>query len=109
MFCIGCVVKSEDIAFLMEHLHQYAYKWKEIGMALGFHPGELENIRHSAPIATVEQLLAELLRKFSQWPTDSYQVTPMLNRLCDALRSRLVGLGAVVQVPLPSRYDLSSL
>ena len=91
----GCVVRTKDINFLKAVLQNYAYKWRDIGLALDFHPGQLENISQSLPRATTQQLLTELLIQWSQWPTEDHLDVPTLERLCDALRSRLVGLGAV--------------
>ena len=88
------MVKSGDVYFLMTDLHKYASKWRAIGIALGFHPGELDNIFHNSPGASVEQLLTELLSRWSHWPTAEYSDLPTVGRLCDALRSGLVGLGA---------------
>ena len=94
MCCAVCVVKSEDVAFLMRDLHLYAFKWQAIGTALNFLQGELENIIHSSPGADVELLLTELLSRWSHWPTAEHSNVPTMGRLCDALRSGLVGLGA---------------
>ena len=91
---LGCVVKSRDVSFLMMHLHQYAYKWRDIGTALNFQHSELENISHGFPRATIQQLLTELLSQWSQWPTADHSDVPTMERLRDALRSGLVGLGA---------------
>ncbi len=105
-------MKSGDVGFLVEHLHLYAFKWREIGLALNFHHGELENIVHSSPGATVQQLLTELLSQWSQWPTATHSDVPTMKRLRDALRSGLVGLGAEAnalydkRTLLPSRYVL---
>ena len=91
---LGSRITSGDIAFVMSHLCQRAYKWREIGLALHFEDGELENIRHSFPTATTQQLLSKLLSQWSQWPTADHSDVPTMERLCDALRSGLVGLGA---------------
>ncbi len=101
-------MKSEDVSFLMEHLHLYAFKWREIGTALCFHHSELENIFHSSPGATVQQLLTELLSQWSQWPTAAHSDVPTMERLRDALRSGLVGLGAEANTLYDKRTLLPS-
>ncbi len=88
-------MKSEDINFLMNHLHKYAYKWRDIGASLNFQHGELENISLSFSRAKTQQLLTELLSQWSQWPTADHPDAPTMERLRDALRSGLVELGAV--------------
>ena len=109
---LGFVVMSKDVGFLVEQLLQYAYKWKEIGEALRFHPGELKNIDHTHPKGTPQRLLTELLSQWSQWPTATHTTPPTMERLRDALRSNLVGLGAEANEiydkkdSLPSRYGI---
>ena len=91
--------------FLYGFLHQYAYKWREIGQALNFRHGELLNIIHS----TTQQLLTELLNQWSQWPTADHPDIPTVERLRDALRSELVGLGAVANDVYTLRSYLPSI
>ena len=91
----GTPVKSEDVNLLVRHLRDHAYKWREIGSSLDFRYCEMENISHSNPRATTQQLLMELLSQWSQWPTaDHPDIVPTVEKLCDALHSGLVGLGA---------------
>ena len=78
---LGYVVTSEDVNFLMANLHKYAYKWRDIGSSLNFHPGELENISQSFPKATTQQLVTELLSQWSQWPTSDHSDAPTMERL----------------------------
>ena len=88
-------MRSGDVAFLVSHLHKDAsHKWSEIGLALNFRDGELKSIIQSFPRATTQQLLTELLSQWCQWPTADHSDVPTMERLCDALRSGLVGLGA---------------
>lgn len=87
-------MRVDDIRYLMEHLYKYAYKWKEIGISLGFHHGELENISHTFPRSDPQRLLTEMLNQWAQWPTASHRNNPTLEALCDTLRSGPVGLGA---------------
>ena len=91
----GTVVKSEDVGFLMEHMLDYSYKWRWIGLSLRFRPGELENIRQSFPEKPTKYFLMELLSQWTQWPTTTHPHVPTMEKLCSALRSGLVGLGAL--------------
>ena len=95
----GYVLKSEDVGVLMDCLHQYAYKWREIGTALRFLPGELECIvltfSRDGPHGGPQRLLKELLNIWCQWPIATHPDVPTVERLESALRSGPVGLGAV--------------
>ena len=88
---VGIVIKSKDVNKLIAHLHKNAFKWKEIGGALDFEQGELENIGYSG--GTPQQLLTKLLSEWSEWPTDDHPTKPTLDSLCAALRSGTVKLG----------------
>ena len=99
-------MKSEDVYILIECLYQHAYKWKEIGLALHFLPGELESISH--PNANPLQLLRELLSQWCQWPTATHSDVPTLESLMDALHSGPVGLGAAANDLYSKRSLLSS-
>ena len=102
------IVKSEDVTFLMKHLNTHAYKWKAIGNALNFQHGELDNISQSSSGTTTQQLLGELLSQWSQWPTDNHTDYPTMERLCNALRNDMVGLGAVANELFGLRNSLPS-
>ncbi len=107
------VVKGEDINFLLEYLHNYSYQWRLIGMSLAFQYYELENIRHNSPNLPTQVLLTELLFLWSQWPTTAHPHVPTMEKLCSALRSGLVGLGALanelhdLRTQLPSQRNLN--
>ena len=102
-------MRSEDVNFIVvRSLCNYGYKWKEIGLALGFLNEELEGILYSDPRAKVQQLLVEVLSQWSQWPTASHSDVPTMERLRDALRSGLVGLGAVANDLYELRHSLPS-
>ncbi len=90
----------------MSQLHIHAAKWKEIGSSLNFHSGELENISYSG--TTPQQLLSKLLSQWTQWPTADHPDDPTMEKLHDALRSGLVGLGAVANDIYELRNFLSS-
>ena len=102
------MVESQDVSFLMKFLCNYAFKWEGIGTALNFQHGELQNIKHSSPIASPQQHLNQLLDTWAQWPNSSHQEIPTVKRLCDALRSDLVGLGAEANKLHERKYCLPS-
>ena len=90
------LVQQEDVKFLLEELCNYTYKWEDIGLVLGFVDGELKNITHSSPSqASTQDFMKELLVKWAHWPTKDHLRNPTLENLCNALRSKLVGLGNI--------------
>ena len=97
---------SEDINFLFQFLYQHSAKWRSLGVSLKFHHAELEIIHHSK--ANFQDRLEELLANWSQWPTADHPDFPTLERLCDALRSEVVGLGAVAARLYERKNDLLS-
>ena len=102
------VVKDEDVRFLMSYLSRHSYKWDVIGTALRFFPGDLENIRHSPQVITPQQRLNAVLCQWVQWPTTAHSQVPTMEILRDALRSDLVGLGAVANQLYDIRDQLPS-
>ena len=56
----------------MNHMYRYAYKWRDIGLALTFQVGELDNIYHT--VATAQQCLTKLFDDWSHWPTWNQRV-----------------------------------
>ena len=90
---IPVIIKSDDVNTLTDYLSECAYKWREIGGALKFRPGELENINQSGK--DPQQRLTKLLEDWAQWPTKKHPTDPTLESLCNALYSSMVGLGAV--------------
>ena len=102
------IVTDKDVVFLMDHLAQHSFKWEVIGTALHFLPSELENIRHSPQVITPQQRLNAVLCQWVQWPTTAHSQTPTVEILCDALRSDLVGLGAVANKLYDARNYFSS-
>ena len=101
-------MRDKDVGFLMGYLCQHSYKWGDIGTALHFLPGELENIRHSPQVITPQQCLNAILCQWVQWPTTAHSQTPTMEMLRDALRSDLVGLGAVANQLYDARNYLPS-
>ena len=102
-------MRSGDVTTLIGYLFKYAAKWRDIGTSLNFQPGELDNISHSNPGASTKELLIQLLSQWSQWPTADHTEHPTMERLRDALRSGLVGLGAVANELYELRHILPSL
>ena len=102
------IVREEDVRFLTEFLNNYSYKWEDIGTALNFLNGELQAIPMNNPRGSVQQFLREVLNKWIQWPTDDHREEPTLDKLCAALRGRLVGLGAVADKLHAKRTSLPS-
>ena len=91
---------ESDILHLMEKLAPHAAKWSLLGMALGFTPSELKvmeakpSLIYNAPTS----YLAELLYEWVQWsPKTDHAKYATLSDLRQALRRRLVGLGAVAE------------
>ena len=102
------MVENQDVSFLVKFLCNHAFKWEGIGTALNFQHGELQNIKHSSPIASPQQHLNQFLDTWAQWPNSSHHEVPTVKRLCDALRSNLVGLGAEANKLHERRYSLPS-
>ena len=92
-------MSEKDLVHLMRLLQSYSYKWNPIGLSLGFTQHELKTISgmlklvDGAPVS----YLQELLSQWVQWPTEEHQNNPTLGALCTALRSSLVGLGALAE------------
>ena len=92
LFLLTVVQESKgDVHWLMEFLVDYAFKWKDIGEALGFSYGGIENIDSNT--RGCEQCLRTLLNQWAQWPTQRHPDPPTLEKLRDALCSGWVGLG----------------
>ena len=88
-------MNQEDVRSLLEFLCNYAHKWNELGLSLGFLDDELKNIFHSSPHSPVQQHLKTVLAQWAHWPTNDHPVEPTIEILCNALRSKMVGLGDV--------------
>ena len=88
-------VGERDVNSLTKSLSNYSYKWGDIGTSLDFLPGELKSIAQDNPQGSTQHHLKELLYRWAQWPTDDHLEEPTVDKLCHALRSNVVGLGAV--------------
>ena len=103
--CIpGAISQRLNIPVLFQQLKQRAFKWREIGLHLGFSPGELSNIEgrlaliQGAPVSFLEALLEEWI----QWaPGDDRGSTGFATM--DSLKTALskAGFGAAA-------YDLNN-
>ena len=102
------VIAEEDIPFLLENLNDYTFKWREIGIALGFSLPEINTIDEDLKGRTSIIHLAALLNRWWQWPNENHKEKPTLERLCKALDGTL-GLGALSRKLLSRRNDLPSL
>ena len=77
-------MKTGDVHALAHDLRDYAHKWEEIGLALGFLPDELQNIKYS--LSTLEERFEEVLHLWSQWPNgcplaSSYKLEGALDKV----------------------------
>ena len=83
-------MKTGDVHALAHDLRDYAYKWEETGLALGFLPDELQNIKYS--LSTLEERFEEVLHLWSQWPNGCHRQAPTKERLMGALdKVKLIG------------------
>ena len=90
---------ERGIATLLELIHNFSYKWHEIGLGLGFVQSELTLIS-SNPLLLISapaSFLRTLLSQWIQWPTKDHPTKPTLEALCEALRGSLVGLGRLAE------------
>ena len=101
---LGVRLTARDLPALFQQLTHHASRWREIGLYLGFLPGELSNIAsrptliQGAPVSFLGALLEELI----QWaPRDSRGSTKFAT--IESLKRALskAGLGAAA-------HDLSS-
>ena len=81
---------------LYQQLSEHAAKWRDIGIHLGFRPGELENIAAKPPLVAEAPSgwLSEMLSKWLEWaPGDGRGSVrcATLNQLKDAVSKS--GLG----------------
>ena len=103
------IVHEKDINFLIENfLHDYSYMWIDIAATLGFRYSEIKAIDSNIG-GDVNRGLRELLMRWSQWPIVDHEVEPTLEKLRDALCSRVVGLGSVGRHLYERRNELPSL
>ena len=93
----SAILSERDIVELLKLLQTYSYKWREIGLTLGFLPQELNtifsmsNLFVGAPVSYLQEILCQWI----QWPTANHPNRPTLETLCAVLRSSLVGLGSL--------------
>ena len=94
------LVHESDLPILVETLANYANKWREIGILLGFSPNELKVIAskpslfENAPVS----YLTEMLSRWVQWtPESQHGKHVTLRDLVKALQSKTVGLAAIAE------------
>ena len=60
---------SRHLDALLQQLSEHAAKWRDIGMKLGFTPGELDNIQDSPTLMSraPKSLLETMLSKWLEW------------------------------------------
>ena len=92
----------------MNHLRKCAYEWQEIGYSLNFQHFEVKEIKETFPNAGPRQLMRELMEKWCEWPNEDHPDHPTLDKLCGALRSGLVGFGALANTIESDRATLLS-
>ena len=91
--------KPYHFKILYEQLSEFAYKWKEIGVHLGFSSSELENIQAvpSDHVGAPQSYLRSILNKWLEWaPEDHRRSTnyATLEALKDALSKAELGSAA---------------
>ena len=99
---------ESDVPKVMTILSKYAYKWEDIGIALGFTVPELRGISsQQALIAnSPNSFLLEMLNGWANWPNEAHSSLATVEALETALQSQLVGLGVVSE---QLRNDLQQL
>ena len=93
------MLTERDIATLLNLMHNFSYKWNEIGLGLGFFQSELTLIS-SNPLLLISapaSYLCTLLSQWVQWPTKEHSTKPTLEALCEVLRGSLTGLGRLAE------------
>ena len=105
----GIIVREEDVNFLIENfLHDYGYRWTDIGPALGFSYGEIRTIDMNVR-GDANRGLRDLLMMWFHWPINGHEEYPTLEKLRDALCTRVVGLGDVARHLYERRNELPSI
>lgn len=86
---------------LMNRIHNFSHKWRDIGLGLGFFPSELDQISCNPSLfmstSAPTSYMTRLLSQWVQWPTENHPTRPTLRALCEALRSAIVGLGSLAE------------
>ena len=88
---------ESDVPKLMTILSKYAYKWEDIGIALGFTVPELRGIssQQALILNSPNSFLLEMLNGWVNWPNETHSSLATVEALETALQSQLVGLGVV--------------
>ena len=88
---------ESDVPKLMTILSKYAYKWEDIGIALGFTVPELRGISSQQTLIanSPNSFLREMLNGWANWPNEAHSSLATVEALETALQNPLVGLGVV--------------
>ena len=93
------LLSNEDKFKILELLIDKVSHWRDIGTALGFSSGELNEIE-SMPLLlsrAPKRFLEKLVEKWLQWPCEGHNSEPTVEALCKALKNKTVGLGALAK------------
>ena len=82
------IFEEEDLQLLLQLVRRAAFKWKELGLALGFLKSELDEIEATIAHAAggPEAYLRELLSRWLDWAPPNHRL-PSSRTLAEALRS----------------------
>ena len=102
------ILTDGHIPDLMKKLGDYSSHWNEIGLALRFSAAELKTITDNITLLTgsPQSWMKAMLTMWVRWPTEKHRTKPTLSSLCKALRSGLVGLGALANKVEKSGFEI---
>lgn len=100
-------VTENDIRYLLTELNEFAAKWKEIGIQLGFRPGELKNIEANPNHSSTApgSWLCAMLSAWVQWYPNDHRRSEKLATI-DALKAAVSKTGLerlAARLHIPSR------
>ena len=93
------ILTERDVVALLNLVHNFSDKWREIGLGLGFAPSELNQISSNPSLfmTAPASFQTQLLSQWVQWPTVNHPTKPTLRALSETLRSSRVGLGSLAE------------
>lgn len=98
---MATIINESHLGIILELLAPFAYKWKKIGIALGFTLSELQVIDTAKPplyFGTPNSWLREMLSMWVQWtPETLHGKYSTLEDLVKALKSEIVELAGVAE------------
>ena len=86
-------LRGNDVPSIMITLTEFTYKWKDIGVALGFTIPEVESISSQSALF-VNSPKSFLLEILTSWPSEAHHSHATIEALQDALQN-VVGLSVV--------------